>query len=237
MTHNQKNLERGNVLFLILIAVALFAALSYAVTQSSRSGGGDATDETNAVNAASITQYPTGVRTAILRMTIDGTDVTTIEFNDPTTFGDCANAGEACVFHPSGGSATYQNAPSSAMRAGGTNTAGTWYYNSNLSITDVGTATSEFAAILPDITQGLCQELNDRYNITGVPTLAATASSLTETIADDTTTAAYIDPADESGTAQATAWPAGLDGQPFGCFENTTPGTNEYTYYHTLVER
>ena len=83
MTHNQKNLERGNVLFLILIAVALFAALSYAVTQSSRSGGGDATDETNAVNAASITQYPTGVRTAILRMTIDGTDVTTIEFNDP----------------------------------------------------------------------------------------------------------------------------------------------------------
>ena len=63
--------QEGNVLFLILIAVALFAALSYAVTQSSRSGGGD-TSETTLINTAQITQYPASVRTSIIRMLVSG---------------------------------------------------------------------------------------------------------------------------------------------------------------------
>ena len=72
-TTANRDSERGNVLFLILIAVALFAALSYAVTQSSRSGGGDAGKETNLVNSAQLTQYPAGIRTAIVRMIVGGT--------------------------------------------------------------------------------------------------------------------------------------------------------------------
>src|SRR5690348_16442752 len=80
--------ESGNVLFLILIAVALFAALSYAVTQSSRSGSGEATSEKSLISGAQITQYPAGVRTDIIRMVIDNNiSIDQLEFNGPSDFG------------------------------------------------------------------------------------------------------------------------------------------------------
>lgn len=64
--------ERGNILFLILIAVALFAALSYAVTQSQRGAGKDASAEKVSVRVARMLQYTTLVRATVQRMVIMG---------------------------------------------------------------------------------------------------------------------------------------------------------------------
>ncbi len=64
--------DSGNVLFLILIAVALFAALAYAVTSSSRSGGGDISKEKASALASQILNHGIAVRTAVTRMTMNG---------------------------------------------------------------------------------------------------------------------------------------------------------------------
>ena len=97
--------ERGNALFLILIAVALFAALSYAVTQSGR-GSGTVDRETAMITAGQITQYPAGLRTAITRMIITGTTATALNFvltpaNNLTTE----------VFGTAGGAAVVEASP------------------------------------------------------------------------------------------------------------------------------
>lgn len=62
--HNAK----GNILFLILLAVVLFAALSYAVTSSMRGGGKDAGAESARTGAASILQYMALVRSEVQRL-------------------------------------------------------------------------------------------------------------------------------------------------------------------------
>jgi hypothetical protein len=62
--------EKGNILFLILIAVALFAALSYAVTGSSRSGGHTISKDKAKIAAAEIVQYATQLEQAVTRLRV-----------------------------------------------------------------------------------------------------------------------------------------------------------------------
>ena len=63
--------EKGNALFLILIAVALFAALSYAVTNSGRAGSG-ADRETALLDAAQLRNYSAQLQTAVNRLRLIG---------------------------------------------------------------------------------------------------------------------------------------------------------------------
>ena len=67
--------QSGNVLFIILIAVALFAALSYAVVGSSRNTGGNIDDENTHLIASEILNYVSSVETAFTRLRARGCDI------------------------------------------------------------------------------------------------------------------------------------------------------------------
>ena len=229
--------ERGNVLFLILIAVVLFAALSYAVTQSSRSGSGDAGKETNLINSAQITQYPASVKTAIIRMTINGVTDSELKFNAPSDFGALTNPAQG-VFHPSGGGAVYASAPADVMASG---SQGTWYFNPNFEVVNIGTnstgaaAGNEFIAFLPGLKSAICQKINEEVGIgSTIPVATNDVAVKYADLYDDTKSDTI--PADVANTVLGTAaGTTALVGQAYGCFRNTSSG--DYVYYHVLVER
>ena len=224
--------ERGNVLFLILIAVALFAALSYAVTQSTRSGGGSGDNETSLISSAQLTQYPASVRTSVVRMIIGGVDVGNLEFNPPSGTNGFATLTSPAVgvFHPQGGGSTYATAPGEMMASGG---AGTWIFNAENQIELIGTtnpggtptaATADIIAFLPGITLTLCNRINKELGLPATPPTETGIDFVTDMV-DGVGIGGGGDTIGEDVVA--------LDGEPFGCFNQG--GT--YVYYHVLVER
>ena len=63
--------QGGNILFLILLAVVLFAALSYAVTSGMRGGGNSASKESLQSQVAALQNTVMGVRSSLLRGILD----------------------------------------------------------------------------------------------------------------------------------------------------------------------
>lgn len=237
---NYRENERGNVLFLILIAVALFAALSYAVTQSTRSGGGSADRETALLSGASMTQYPASLRTSLVRMVLAGVQVNQLEFNTPSDFG--LGTINQMVFHPNGGGAVYQQSPANLMANGAQ---GTWTFNGDFELVNIGITNAggnDIIAFLPGVSQAVCESVNDRFGINDAGcTLDAASPIPTMNISggeanaiDNQMVTGYTLPAtDMPNLANATC--TAFDGQPSGCFYDDD--NSRHVFYSVLLER
>lgn len=105
--------QRGNILFLILLAVVLFAALSYAVTSSMRGNGKNASSEKAQLNAAALQNYQAQIDGAVLRLkTVGGCTDAQISYETPSGANPNNNApvDKHChVFNPAGGGASWQD--------------------------------------------------------------------------------------------------------------------------------
>lgn len=232
--------EAGNVLFLILIAVALFAALSYAVTSSNRAGSGS-DDETSLIGSAQLTQYPAGIRTSLIRMIVGGTPIDQALFDPPSEFASDLTTPalqRRGVFHPSGGGAVYSDAPLEVM-ADGANPRWTFnvsYEVPQLGLTDVANLGGDLIAYLTGITLPVCRQINEKAGFTNLvpPVINPALGNIGDQIEFDSGASTFptstANPADlNNGTNDFVA-------EPFMCFENgNTTGT--YVFYHVLIER
>ncbi len=237
--------QNGNVLFLILIAVALFAALSYAVTQSSRSGGDGVSKDKAKLTASQIIQYATHVEQAISRMKlINRCTDTQIDFRNNFVAGyenpSSQSANRCEVFHPNGGGIQWQEAPKNA-----TTNNNDWVFNGSNTVTNIGTggqnttsptcpggpagSCAELVMILSNLDKSLCLEINKK--------LGVGERSAGEPPKDNTNAEVIAKFIGTYAETFAIATPL-LYGVSTGCFEgDAIPASGTYHFYHVLIAR
>lgn len=234
--------ESGNVLFLILIAVALFAALSYVVTQSTRSGGGSTEREQNILSSASMTQYPTALRTALIRMILSGTAIENVAFDVPGSTGfNGVSVKQRLIFGNQGGGAVYQEASANLMTS---NANAPWVYSASFEVPGIGqegAGGNDVIAFLPDISAGVCKQANTELGINtaacstmvnGVPKTTIALTSITAAAAQMDN--AYVFPTTDVTDITAAGCTTGFQRQASGCFVTSN---DKYVFYSVLLER
>lgn len=170
-----KSYSSGNILFLILIAVALFAALSYAITSSSRSGESNLSRDKAKIIAGEVIQYAASLEQAISRiMIINGYGVEYLDVDDNSGY-VVQNANTNCssnkckLFHPEGGQAIPKLLPANATNLNATN----WSKIDNRSrlffmivpVKDVGSDAADLLLLYGAVKQEVCDEINIKLGI------------------------------------------------------------------------
>lgn len=240
---HKKNSSSGNALFLILIAVGLFAALSYAVVQSTRSGGSGsgASKEKNRIMATEIMQYSTSVANAVLRLQVaNECTPEMINFENPTNnvrsfqLYENANAptDKTCnVFDKAGGGIPVQAMPKEALTpcCTGDVQPGEYgyqrYSGRGLTLID-NQAIADLWMFVPSLKKEVCIEINNQLGIenpSGLPpTVAGTCFSTRWQF-----TGAY--------GGDGVTW-CGLEEKTSACVLDDNAG-GVYYYYHLLSKR
>lgn len=172
--------QRGNILFLILLAVVLFAALSYAVTQSMRGGGKDGGSENATLIVSQIYQYAALLDATVDRlMLVNGCSESQISFENldypVTTANPRAPSDKSChMFEPEGGNLKpFPIQPDWLLNPAdyGGNTFihlhGHASFHGTRNIENTPTIASEMVWVIPFLNQSVCDEINNREGLTG----------------------------------------------------------------------
>ncbi|MCB9990060.1 MAG: hypothetical protein H6867_01610 [Rhodospirillales bacterium] len=192
-SHNRSG-ESGGVIYWIFIAIALFAALNFVVSNIGR-GGGTGMEELAHLRASEIIQYASAVQRGIRVMTIEGVDESELcfhaaqwghnsyEFNPQCT--DNTNR----VFHPDGGSITFQDGVEEWYDVGASAPdAMDWVISARYEVTDAGTDSGGAATVAANadliiatapLSEAVCNAINSQLDfIPSTPPVVAAGTYL-----------------------------------------------------------
>lgn len=225
--------ESGSVIFYILIAVALLAALSFAVARGGR--GGSVTQlsaETVRLYASDIIEYGDALKKAVAQLRLRGMALSSLSFAHDDAHADYGVAGadpDNEIFDLEGGAVIYKAPPEQALASAG---ALYEFYGTN-EIEEVGStcgaaSCADLLVSVSGLSEQVCIKINDLLGVSNpsdVPPVD-TGMDMTTRFAGSFSYAAVI--GDEAASAA-------LAGKTAGCFYDTTATT--YIYYQVLAAR
>jgi len=226
-----RNNESGNVLFYILIAVVLIAALSYAVTRSNQGGGGAVSEEKAKLAASELIEFGNVVANAVAQLRLRGCPDTQLSFeNDQVagyTNGNAPSDDTCHLFKLPGGALNWSDVPADAAASA----TAVWTFNGEMDFENIGSnctnnGCTEMVAIIPDVRTAVCEKVNDLLGMDTPATLPVDGSS---SVVKFTGSYGYSNQVgDEVNSAK-------LAGFKTGCFTSTAAGYN--VFYRILRAR
>lgn len=157
--------ESGNVIFFILLAIALIGIITAAL-RSGGMEGQNADRESLIINVSQVKQYAGQLERAVSFVLQNGASESEIRFaypDAPSDYGDITENPTFQVFSRSGGGAEYRPAPSDV------NDGSPWEFYGHTHFPEVGSSRSELIAVLPNVDEDFCTKLNAELGYTGQP--------------------------------------------------------------------
>lgn len=157
--------RRGNVLLYVLLAVALLAALAYAISGDMRGQQAQRMPQERAeLLAVSLMSHVTALEKAVFDMTQFGKNLDDIKFDLPGST-DYQNNRSEQIFHTSGGGVTVFNTDISNLFNPDVTTKRGWIFQNQTNVEWSATSASDLIYTFLDLNPNLCALLNKK--ITG----------------------------------------------------------------------
>jgi hypothetical protein len=208
--------------------VALFAALTYTVSQGSRTGESQMTEKQAELAAVEILDYARNIKNAVHELQINGCDDTEVSFENAIISGYSnpnSPADENChVFKPNGGGLRYTTPNEDWLDRGflGQTNYQEHFFAGKARIIDIGTADTELIYSILFLKKEICEAINTHLSMNTPPEIDSVISL---PFVGDYTPSATPDLGDEAMS---------LAGKNNFCFQVEA---GRYVFLNTLIAR
>ncbi len=176
--------EQGNALIYVLIAIALFAALSFILgRQTDTSEVGTIEEEKAELYAAQLISYAAQAKQVIDQMSFTGTDIDEFDLVLPGVAAFSIAPHIDKVYHPEGGGLTPGNLPTNAVAQSTADPVPGWYMGRFNNVEWTATAGTDLILIAYQISQSVCERIN--IKVTGSAAIPTMTDSIKEVMIDD----------------------------------------------------